>query len=116
MLNEFQVRKTVYNKEQFNRVVNRDFTTFTQPVEEPDVNEIAEFFANYNRLFYLIPAEGEVNSHRYLIEKSSELVDFEKSTEEIQPLLDEIALLREQLLTANQTNFELQQQLAERNG
>lgn len=112
----FQVRKTVYNKENFNKLVNREFTTFTQPESEPEVDEVAQFFESYDRLFYSIPAEGDVNSHRYLVEKSSELVDFEKTTEEIQPLLDEIALLREQLLTANQNNFELQQQLARRNG
>jgi hypothetical protein len=35
------------------------------------------------------------------------LTDFEKNTQDIQPLLDEIAILREQLLSANEEIFEL---------
>ena len=114
MANEVKIRKTVYNKEQFKKVVDNKFTTFTQPVEEADEITISEFFENYRKLYYEIPLEGD-DSHTFLIEESSKLVDFERDTESIQPLLDEIANLREQNNELNQQVFELQQQTANTN-
>jgi hypothetical protein len=40
------------------------------------------------------------------VEKSSEIVNFEKDNNEIQPLLDEITILREQNLQLNQQLLE----------
>lgn len=111
MANEVRIRKTVYNKEQFEKVVDNKFTTFTQPEEEDTEIGISEFFENYRRLYFEIPLEGD-NSHTTLIEESSKLVDFERDTENIQPLLDEIANLREQNNNLNQQVFELTQQTA----
>ena len=55
--------------------------------------------------FYEIPAEGSVNSHTFLIERSSEYIGFtEENDQNIQVLLDEITSLREELL---QTQKEL---------
>jgi hypothetical protein len=108
MGNDIKIQKTVYDSTQFNKVVNRSFTSFTQPVEEEDVDTVENFFRLYEKLYFEIPPEGEVDSHEYLIRKSSELVDFEKTTEEIQPLLDEISQLREQLLQANQQILDLE--------
>ena len=39
------------------------------------------------------------------------IADFDKNTDDIQPLIDEITQLREQLLDANQQIFDLQNQL-----
>lgn len=102
------LRKTVYNKEQFSRVVGgRDFTTFgVQPLG--DIFTIEDFFNQYENLFLSIPINGPTNSHEYLVRKSSELVGFQRNTEDIQPLLDEIANLRDQLLTLQQENIDLQ--------
>ena len=108
MGNDIKIQKTVYDSTQFNKVVNRSFTSFTQPVAEEDVDTVENFFRLYEKLYFEIPPEGEVDSHEYLIRKSSELVDFEKTTEEIQPLLDEISQLREQLLQANQQILDLE--------
>lgn len=102
MANEIRIQKKVYDPKTFNKVIDRNFKTFAQqpdPVLEPTVED---FFILYEELFYEIPIEGEVNSHRYLVEKSSEIVNFEKDSEEIQPLLDEISILREQNLQLNQ--------------
>lgn len=112
MANSVQVQKTVRNKEEFNKVVNREFTTFVKPAPIEDTDTVQELFRLYEKLFYIIPIQGEVNSHEYLLKQSSTIASFEKSTEEIQPLLDEIAQLREQLLIANQQNIDLQQQIA----
>lgn len=108
MANDIKIQKTVFNATEFNKVVNNSFTTFTQPVQEEDTDTVEELFRLYEKLYFTIPLEGETNSHQYLIRKSSELVDFEKGTEEIQPLLDEIAQLREQLLQANQQIIDLE--------
>jgi hypothetical protein len=103
-----RIQKQAFRTEQFNNLVDRTFTTFTKPVEETDTDTVEELFRLYDKLYFNIPKEGEENSHKYLIEKSSELVDFEKSTEDIQPLLDEIGQLRQQLLLANELIFELE--------
>lgn len=103
-----RIQKQVYRSDQFNNLVDREFTTFIKPAQEVDTDTVEEFFRLYDKLYYSIPLEGEENSHQYLLQKSSELVDFEKTTEDIQPLLDEIAQLRQQNLELNQQLFELQ--------
>jgi hypothetical protein len=108
MANSIEVKKTVFNTEQFGRVVDRTFNTFTQPVLEEDLDTPEELFRLYEKLYFSIDVEGENNSHEYLIKRSSELVNFERSTEEIQPLLDEIAQLREQILSLNQQLIDIE--------
>ena len=108
MDNDVKIQKTVYNSIEFGKVVDSTFSTFTQPVPEEDTDTVDEFFRLYEKLYFVIDVEGETNSHEYLIKKSSELVNFERSTEEIQPLLDEIAQFREQLLQANQQILDLE--------
>ena len=105
-----RISKTVFDKENFDKVIDRSFKEYLQPAVEEDEMSVEEFFVEYDRLFYDIPPEGEVDSHRFLITRSSELVDFEKDTEDIQPLLDEIASLRLQNQELNQQLFELEQQ------
>lgn len=103
-----QIRKDSYKSDQFNNLVDREFKTYTKPKEEIDNDTVEEVFRLYDKLYYSIPLEGEENSHQYLLRKSSELVDFEKTNEDIEPLLDEIAQLRQQLLDANEQIFNLE--------
>lgn len=106
------LKKTVYNKDQFNRVVGgREFTTFTLD-GEGILFTVEDFFNEYENLFLSIPVFGETNSHEYLVRKSSDLVGFQRTNEDIQPLLDEIASLRDQLLQSRQENINLQIQAA----
>ena len=99
------LRKTVYNRNEFDKVVgDRNFTTFTPPTEDPELT-VDEFFQAYEDLFLTIPVNGSNKSHEYLIRRSSELVGFQRTTEDIQPLLDEISSLRQQLLEARQDNL-----------
>lgn len=107
-MNDIKIQKTVFNATEFNRVVNRSFSTFTQPVAEEDADTIENFFRLYEKLYFEIDVTGETDSHEYLVRKSSELLDFEKNTEDIQPLLDEIAQLRTELLQANQQILDLE--------
>ena len=102
MANDIQLQKTVFGKVDFSKVVDTSFKTFTQPVPEEDPDTPEELFRLYDKLYYSIDLEGDENSHRYLVNKSSELLNFDATTEDIQPLLDEIAQLREENLALNQ--------------
>lgn len=102
MANDIQLQKTVFGKVDFSKVVDTSFKTFTQPVPEEDTDTPEELFRLYDKLYYSIDLEGDENSHRYLVNKSSELLNFDAVTEDIQPLLDEIAQLREENLSLTQ--------------
>lgn len=102
---DIQIKKTVYSKKNFDKVIDRKFKTFVLDEEETQVS-IEEFFALYDELFYDIPVLGENQSHEYIINRSSELVEIETDTQDIEPLLDEIATLREQILSLNQQLIE----------
>lgn len=101
------IHKKVFKKGDIDTVIDTEFKTFTKTVEI-DTDTVQELFRLYNKLYYTIPIEGENESHQYLLQKSSELTTLEKSIEDIQPLLDEVAQLRGQLLSANQQIFELE--------
>jgi hypothetical protein len=107
-MSDIQIQKTVFNATDFSRVVDNTFRTFTQPVPEEDTDTPEELFRLYEKLYYSIDVTGETNSHEYLVKKSSELLDFVSNTEDIQPLLDEIAQLREQNLELNQQILDIQ--------
>lgn len=100
MANEVKIQKTVFNNDNFKKVVDTSFKTFTQPEVTETTDTVDELFRLYDKLFYSIPITGD-KSHQYLVEKSTELYTLEQTQEEIQPLLDEISDLRERLLAAN---------------
>ena len=110
MAREVRLKKTTFNKEQYSKAIDNKFKTFISPAEEVDTDTVEEFFRLYSKLFYEIPVEGESNSHQYILKESSKLVDFDKDTSEIQPLLDEITDLRERLLQTNTELIEIQTQ------
>ena len=106
MSQEIKLGKTGFVR---NSYINTIDTTFSQLIPPPPPLEetvsVEEFFDLYNTLFYEIPAEGSINSHTFLIERSSEYIGFtEENDQNIQVLLDEITSLREELL---QTQKEL---------
>lgn len=102
MSNDIKVQKTVFSTTEFNKVVDTAFSTYTQPITGSSLYSTDEFFRMYDSLYYVINVNGDTNSHEYLVKKSSELLTFDTTTKDIQPLLDEIAQLRGQLLIANQ--------------
>ena len=105
-----RINRDLYKKDSYQTVFDTEFKTYTEPVEEVNTDTVEEFFRLYDKLYYTIPLEGEDNSHEYILARSSEISNFDKTTEEIQPLLDEIAQLRQQLLDANQQIFDLENQ------
>lgn len=111
-MNDIQIQKTVFSAVEFNKVVDTSFKTFTQPVVEEDLDTTEELFRLYEKLYYEIDVTGDVDSHEYLVKKSSELLNFDKVTEDIQPLLDEIAQLRQENLALNQQILTLETNIA----
>jgi hypothetical protein len=94
-----------------NSVLNTEFTqlgvkTIPQQIEEQPTVE--DFFDLYNTLFYDIPQFGETNSHEFLIQKSSEYINFEPNQDEIIALQNEISQLRIELLDTQKQIIELQ--------
>ena len=101
MAENIQLNKTVFNKPQYEKVINTSFTQLcVKSIQEQIDNQptVDEFFDLYNKLFYEIPTEGEVNSHEYLIKKSSEYINFDEINEQILMLQKEISELRVELL------------------
>lgn len=114
---EIKIQKTVFNKPDFDKVVDREFQFFTPPEDIVDEDTVLELFRLYNKLYFEIPLRNSNTSHEYLIKKSLELVDFEEDNERIQPLLDEISNLRAQLVDSQEQILELQlKNLTENNG
>jgi hypothetical protein len=108
MAQQVTLTKQVYDKNQYQKVIDTSFTQLVQPTTAatgstlPSVNQ---FFDYYNQLFFDIPKFGEVNSHEYLIKTSQEYIGTTNVVnDEIQALINEITELR-------QENLDLQQQL-----
>ena len=113
------LNRQVFDKTKFNETVDTSFTQLVQPLDPTffDLNlaTIEDFFTLYNKFFFEIPKEGEVNSHTYLIKESSDYVGFDANNEEIQALLDEIATLRQENLQLQQDQVELINSIGNRN-
>ncbi len=110
-MKKIELNKNIYPSSQFKDSVN---TQFTELVPQPDVttfdNSLAtvdDFFIIYENLFYNIAKTGDINSHEYLIKKSTDYTGYEAENTAIQPLLDEIASLREENLELRQQNIDL---------
>lgn len=104
-----------YNRKELDTVVDRTFKEFGKVEQKASVPTVEQFFNDYEDLFYSIPVTGSVNSHQYLIEKSSQLCSMEDPLVDLEPLLEEITLLKSQSVQYQQTILELQQQIGELN-
>lgn len=93
--------KDVFSKAQYVKTIDTSFSELGVTTIKQDLQSqvtVNDFFKYYNELFYDIPAEGETNSHRYLVEQSGEYIDFDDLNEEIEALRAEITQLRQELL------------------
>jgi len=105
----YNLNKKLYGKISYENVINTSITQL-QPPPLPQTNTITveEFFNYYQTLFYEIPKEGEINSHRFLVEQSGQYIGDAQITTDVQALLDEITSLRQNLLAANQQLLDTQ--------
>jgi hypothetical protein len=108
MAQQIKLLKRVYDKNQYQKVIDTSFTQLVQPTvtaETVVLPTVDQFFEYYNQLFFDIPKFGETNSHEYLIKTSQEYIGLSNVVnDEIQLLINEITELR-------QDNLELQQQI-----
>lgn len=105
------LQKTIPNKDKIDNLIDREFKFFVSNATVEPVATIEPFFQMYEDLYFQIPAEGETNSHEYLIRRSSEIFQLGQDVANLQPLLDEISDLRVQLLEASNRIFDLENQL-----
>jgi hypothetical protein len=108
MAQQVTLTKQVYDKNQYQKVIDTSFTQLVQPTTiatGSTLLSVNQFFDYYNQLFFDIPKFGETNSHEYLIKTSQEYIGVSNVVnDEVQALINEITELR-------QDNLELQQQL-----
>jgi hypothetical protein len=111
MSENINLNKQVYNKGDYQKVINTSFTQLgVQTIQEQLAAQptVEEFFNMYNELFYQIPELGATNSHEYLIKTSSEYIGYDANSEEITALQAEIAQLRIDLLDSQKQVASLQ--------
>ena len=110
MSKQVKIQKTVFDKKSFDETINTEFTELVSTPDPSffDINLATQddFWILYEKFFYEIPKDGEINSHEYLAKTSGEYADFEPQKEEIEALLQEIADLRTE-------NLEVRQEIAQ---
>ena len=101
-MSQIPIQKTVFNKESFDKVVDTQFHQLG--VQSAALSEftIDDFFRLYNEVFYQIPKEGNSNSHQYIIQKEADYLGIDLSSDNVQALLDEITVLRQELINLQQ--------------
>ena len=107
MAENINLNKQVYNKESYKKVINTTFTELGVQSNEELLEEqptVEDFFNLYNELFYEIPETGE-NSHEFLIETSSEYINFNANDLLIEALQNEIANLRIEILDLQKSQY-----------
>jgi hypothetical protein len=107
MQQEVKLVKEVYGRNTYTRVVDTSFSELYTPVTAsvtPGQLTVEAFFDAYNDLFFQIPALGEVNSHEYLVKRSTDYLGGGVLSDNEKAYIEEINSLRQQLLEAN-TSF-----------
>jgi hypothetical protein len=106
-MEQVNLNKYVFLKDQYEKVIDTSFTQLVQPAATSSVVplsiSVAEFFTNYQTLFFEIPKYGNTNSHEYLIKTSQAYAgDFNNNDDTIQALIEEVTSLRQENLTLQQ--------------
>jgi hypothetical protein len=88
-------------------------TQFNELIVQPESQDgtpftVADFFTQYNTLFYDIPLTG-INSHSQLIQRSTEYVGGQAIDEEKQALIEEINSLKQQIIDLSETYLNISQ-------
>ena len=111
MKQNIEFEKTIFSKRQYEKNINISFTELDTLSLQEQIDEtpsIIDFFQMYNELFYDIPQLGNINSHEFLIKKSTQYIGFDQNNEEIEALQNEISQLRIELLESQKQLQDLQ--------
>ena len=97
--------KKIYGSSTYQKVVDTSFTELVSTQQETEVAELSvdEFFEQYERLFFDVPVSGSINSHTYMVQRSTQYIGGNVDDEEKRALIEEINSLRQQLLDLSQT-------------
>jgi hypothetical protein len=89
----------------YQNVVDNSFSELITPVQSAVVEDITveKFFEYYDQLLYDSPANGELNSHEYLVFRSTQYLGGSIFDAEKAALVEEINSLRQQLLDLGDT-------------
>jgi hypothetical protein len=102
-----KLNKSIFTKGDFERIVDISFNQLSKSTPNTTFTLI-DFFQLYENLFESIPKEGDIQSHRYILNKTAEYLGANiNETTDIQVLLDEITSLRSELLGTNKTLLDL---------
>jgi hypothetical protein len=110
MEQEVKLVKEVYGRNTYTRVIDTAFSELYTPVTASLATAnitVDQFFDLYNELFFQIPATGEVNSHEFLVKRSTEYLGGGVLTDNEKAYIEEINSLRQQLLEANSNYLNL---------
>ena len=100
--------RNVFGKNNFEKVVDTRFKQLVGTQQSPGDITLSDFFQIYEDLFFQIPKEGDIESHKYILNKTAEYLGIKLSEEnDVQALLNEITTLRSELLDANKTLLDL---------
>jgi len=109
------LNKQVFDKKKFEDTVDTGFNQLSTGEDlgffDPDLATLEDFWLLYERFFYDIPKEGDINSHDYLAKESAAYANSNAINDEVQVLLDEIAELRAENLELR--SADLNSQLAD---
>jgi hypothetical protein len=99
-MSQIPIQKTVFNKDDFNKVVDTQFSQLinNQQIEETPSFTLDDFFQLFEDLFDQIPREGDINSHQYILQKEADYLGVQINQDDLQALLDEITNLRQEVL------------------
>jgi hypothetical protein len=107
-MTQISFNKNVFGKNNFEKVVDTRFKQLIGTQQSQEDITLSDFFQIYEDLFYQIPKEGDIESHKYILNKTAEYLGIKLSEEnDIQALLNEITTLRSELLDANKTLLDL---------
>lgn len=114
-MSKLNLNRQVFDKNKFTNTVDTSFSQLREPAPTTQVTSLGnveEFFTLYSELFFQISKFGPTNSHEFLVKESGDYINVQQNNEEIQALIQEITLLREENLQLLQNNINLTTQLA----
>jgi len=110
MQQKLDLVKEVYGRNTYTKVIDTAFTELYTPVTAstaPAGITVEQFFDYYNDLFFQIPTIGDVNTHEYLVARSTEYLGGGVLTDSEKAYIEEINSLRQQLLEQSQNYLDL---------
>jgi hypothetical protein len=104
-MTQISFNSNTFLRDNLEKLVDTRFKQLLKPTTGEDTSfTVDDFFILYDDLFYQINPEGDVQSHRFILNRTAEYLGVKINEESnVQALLDEITLLKQELLDANKS-------------